>query len=67
MDVDKANADDHPTWELFDDYLRDYSLTDLSPASMRDLAERLKTDSDLAKLWKWNEHRRGGPEPTDVD
>ena len=67
MDVDKANAEDHPTWELFDDLINDYDLKDLSPASMKGLAERIKTDEALATKWKWGESRKGGPEPTDVD
>ena len=67
MDVNKANAEGQPTWELFDNYLEDYGLKDLSPSSMKDLASRIKADPSLAKEWYWNQYRRGMDEPTDVD
>ena len=34
MDIDKANAEGKPTWELLHDYKSSYGLTDLSPRSM---------------------------------
>ena len=54
MDIAKANANDYPTWELFDNYLETYDLADLSPNSMRDLATRIKNDPALAKEWFFN-------------
>ena len=48
MDIAKANANDKPTWEILDDYIKDYSLDDLSPSSMKDLSERIKNDDELA-------------------
>ena len=59
MDIAKANADDHPTWELLDDYLVDYGLTDLSPSSMLGLVERIRDDAEFAADWFWNQSRRG--------
>lgn len=54
MDIAKANTNDEPTWEIFDDYIKDYGLTDLSPSSMKDLAERIKSDDELAKTFYLN-------------
>ena len=34
MDIDKANAEGKPTWELLHDYKETYGLTDMSPSSM---------------------------------
>ena len=59
MDIAKANANDNPTWEIFDDYIKDYSLSDLSPNSMKDLTERIKTDHELAKTFYLNQFRGG--------
>ena len=44
---------------MLDDYKETYGLKDLSPDSMRDLAERIKDDADLAKTWLNNENRLG--------
>lgn len=63
MDVNKANLEGTPTWEICDDYKADYGVTDLSPASMKDLADRMNTDDDLAKTWISNKFRKGQPVP----
>jgi len=39
MDIDKANAEGHPTWELLHDYEEEYGMSDLSPNSFMKLAE----------------------------
>ena len=54
MDIAKANANDNPTWEILDDYVKDYNLIDLSPDSMQNLALRLKHDKELAKKFYVN-------------
>ena len=61
MDIAKATANDSPTWEILDDYIKDYNLQDLSPNSMQDLAIRLKQDSELAKKFYFNQFRGGQP------
>lgn len=48
MDLDKANETGTPTWELLHDYKEEYGLADLSPKSMLDLSNRMKTDANLA-------------------
>jgi len=58
-DITQANVDGEPTWEVLDDYKETYGVKDLSPASMKDLADRIAADSDLAHTWLDNENRRG--------
>ena len=53
FDLGKANADGAVTWESHD-YLNEFKLTDLSPASMLDFAFRMKEDKELAALWEWS-------------
>ena len=67
MDIAQANATGTPTWTLLYDYLTEYDLTDLSPQSMKQLSERIKTDSDLANQFTWNSHARRDAKPTSVD
>lgn len=67
MDLAKANSEGHPTWEFLDDILETYDVANMSPANMKNLATRMKTDSDLANEWTWNESRRAGAKPTSVD
>jgi len=43
--------------------VKEYGLEDLSPASMKDFAERMYNDTTLASLYQWNKSRRNGPEP----
>ena len=64
MDIAKANANDKPTWEILDDYIKDYSLDDLSPSSMKDLSERIKNDDELAKKFYLNQFRGGQTDET---
>lgn len=47
FELDKANDEGSPTWQNFS-YRETYDLADLSPSSMKDLANRIKTDQDLA-------------------
>lgn len=44
MDVEKANEEGFPTWELIHDYKGTYGVTDMSPRSMKQLSERFLTD-----------------------
>ena len=44
---------------MLDDYKETYGLKDLSPDSMRDLADRIKDDASLAETWLNNENRLG--------
>lgn len=67
MDIDRANAEGHPKWELLHDYHKEYGMADLSPNSFMKLAEQIKVDQDMANQFKWNEIRRKGPKPTDTD
>ena len=67
MDIEKANAEGYPTWELLHDYKETYGLTDMSPKSMLDLSKRFLTDADLANKFKWNMHVQHGSEPTATD
>lgn len=67
MNIDRANADGKPTWELLHDYQKEYGMTDLSPNSFMKLAEQIKVDQDMANQFKWNEIRRKGPKPTNTD
>jgi hypothetical protein len=56
-----------PEWTLTIDYVKDYNLTDVSPASMQKLAERLREDESLARLFTWNESRNVGWPPEFCD
>lgn len=60
MDIERANAEGYPTWELLHDYKTEYGLTDLSPKSMLDLSTRMLTDTSLATLFDWNMHVHQG-------
>ena len=51
MDIDKANAEGKPTWELLLDYKSTYGLTDLSPRSMQGLSDRILSDQETANLF----------------
>ena len=67
MDIEKANAEGYPTWELLHDYLDEYGLADMSPKSMMNLSKRMLTDPSLANLFDWNMHVQQGEEPTAAD
>ena len=67
MDIEKANAEGYPTWELLYDFKTEYGLTDLSPKSMLDLSTRMLTDTSLATLFDWNMHVHQGEQPTEAD
>ena len=60
MDLDKANKEDKPTWELTVDYVRDYSLDSISPDDMAKLATKIKTDGSFAGLYQWHMSRKVG-------
>ena len=67
MDIEKANAEGYPTWELLHDYTETYGLTDMSPQSMLGLSKRFLTDPSLANQFAWNMHAHQGAEPTSTD
>ena len=67
LDLDQANETNEPTWALLHDYKEEYGLSDLSPASMKDLTQRFLTDADTASLFRWNMHAQRGSRPTSVD
>ena len=48
FDLDKANESGTPDWKLFTDWTKDYGLADMSPASMKKLAERIGSDEATA-------------------
>ena len=58
---------DEPEWHLTVDYVKDYNLTDVSPAEMHRLADRLRDDETLARLFTWNESRNVGSPPESCD
>lgn len=66
FDLEKANTEGKPTW-VSNDYLKTWSLTDLSPNSMMDFANRIKTDKDLASQWEWNIIGRAHQQPSTSD
>lgn len=68
FDLDLANQEGNsPEWFRQHDYLSEYGLKDLSPSSMLDLSKRFLEDEQLAKDFYWNEFRRYGTEPDDVN
>mmetsp|Transcript_4747 Transcript_4747/g.6255 ORF Transcript_4747/g.6255 Transcript_4747/m.6255 type:complete len:239 (+) Transcript_4747:1215-1931(+) len=67
LDIERANAEGHPTWELIHDYKEAYGMTDLSPWSMKALSERFLSDADVAAEFTWNQHAQRGSKPTEVD
>lgn len=44
FDVDLANETGVPEWKLMTDWTQDFSLTDLSPSSMAQMATRMEQD-----------------------
>ena len=67
MDLDKANAEGYPSWELLYDYISEYGLADMSPKSMKGLSDRILTDMDTAAQFDWNKHVQRGEKPTTAD
>lgn len=57
LDVTEANATGEAKWELLHDMLETYDMKDLSPSSYLDLAERMRTDMELSRLFEWNKSR----------
>ena len=58
MNLDEANETGTPVWRVLHDYLEEYSLPDMSPASMRDLAIRILTNHELSLKFENNLDRR---------
>lgn len=64
FDLEQANTDGTPTWKSAD-YLSTWKLADLSPSSMKDFANRIKSDASLAALWEWNSLGRSHDLPSE--
>ena len=60
MDLDKANKEKNPTWELMHTFTEDYQIPDLSPASLLTLAEKIRDSEDVAAEYLWNKDKRHG-------
>ena len=60
MDLDKANKEKNPTWELMHTFTDDYEIPDLSPASLLTLAEKIRDSEDVAAEYLWNKDKRHG-------
>lgn len=68
LDIEKANKDDNPTWELFHKATEAFGLEDFSPKSFRNFAERVYSDEDLAKKYNDDRYINGpGPENNPCD
>lgn len=65
IDMNEANKtpDQELKWYEQHDGIKEYGLKDLSPSSMKDLANRMYNDVDLASEYKWNMNRRPGAKP----
>lgn len=49
-----------PEWKELHDFVKEYDMEDLSPASMTDFINRMYNDKTLESLYAWNAYRRGG-------
>lgn len=58
IDMDETNRDGVPNWRELHDNLETYGLKDMSPGSMKDLASRMLTDSDLMEEYLANMSRQ---------
>lgn len=55
-----SNPDQDPNWQILHNFKDSYNLKDLSPDSMKDFANRMFNDAELASQFEWNSVRRGG-------
>jgi hypothetical protein len=60
FDIEYANKNDQPKWDLYIDYRKDYNLTDLSPGSFYNMSNEIKTNEEMCSKYKHNS-RGGGP------
>ena len=60
FDMDEANATGTPEWKLLTDWTTDYELTDLSPKSMKAMADRIASDDSYAADYMSRSARRLG-------
>jgi len=64
LDIEEANRTGVPNWEKVIDYVNDYNMElGVSPDGLYDLAQRMLTDSDLARKYKWGMNRFATDEP----
>ena len=60
LDLEKANQDDkYAKFELFHEFTQEYSITDLSPASVMELADKINNDEETAKKYEINKFAHG--------
>jgi len=60
FDLNSANLNDTPAWNVHIDYRRDYDLADLSPASFYNLSERIHINNQTCQIYNTNS-AVGGP------
>lgn len=54
FDLELANKNDTPKWNLYLDYRKDYGMEDLSPASFYNLSTRIHSDVKVCQQYKFN-------------
>lgn len=58
FDIATANEKGLPEWSIYTDWLSDYKMADLSPASYFDFAKRLSQDEELNLAYRMKQGRR---------
>ena len=67
IDVDKANAEGEPNWEMLHDYKESYKMDDLRPSNFKDLAVRIFTDKELATTYEHHKRRNNKNATYEID
>ena len=57
FDLSKSVNSSPPEWKILHDYVSHYEMEDFSPDSVYKLAERVKEEEDMARLYAWNRRR----------
>lgn len=65
FNMTRANELNEPLWKYMYEFTEEYDLKDLSPSSIKNLAERIYEDEDLAVKYLKNKHALG-PDSDDV-
>jgi len=67
LDIERANSEGHPTWELMYKFTEQYDLPDMSPNSLMDLALSIYDNSTVAENYGhlmsrngWRSHKFDG-------
>lgn len=65
FDLAEANLNPtvEPNWHPLNDFVSEYKMKDMSPASILDFTNRMATDGDLTAQYLWNQIRQAGPRP----